>query len=655
MSTFTEQVRESKISHPTKKSFTLSKWEKSFKESAASTEEDMQLFNAGIWIFKEFENIREKLKDAPLNFLPKRFIIRLLCGDTNRSLNLVHRRKVPKLTEDTFSVEQVLQAKISGNIFGFDYRPDDLLTTEIDGARFPLIYVSNFKENHSKIKYSDLEILHKIWLMKILGQYYDILESIWEDCLWNGLIIDQTGTVDIIFNKDRFFMAIKAVAQYREQHLGMEFVLFATSMWRSELDDGIKRHLGERYIVTFHGAGKKRDYNLQIEPYNPERIPSTLIFRLMAQESYFDDLVNLEMPKYFNLTLEHLFASWEIIYSLSEALMDKLPEDDSIKQINKLGQFAPSIKKVKLAKLFSKGLGIDNALAQNIVDLLTFKPEPNCEIWTHPLIELDSQTVIPVFTAAISGNLLRTLEYWLKNSGIDFSDKGYLFEKTIRKSTELALKNSSKIKDYFVCPSSITFSSNDQKEELDLIIRIGNKLLLGEAKCIIYPTEPLNYFNYLKSIKHGIEQIKRKADLIKNKLEEFLISNPEINMVHHKTLEIIPFVITNRSLCVGFLIDGIPILDLLVLNKYFRDGKWEKFAFVDQGGEKTVGETQWFYKTEEEAIENIKEYIINPPQINFYKKFIKIKKYPVLRLHKEDKNALLLIAEVEIPVPEAKF
>jgi hypothetical protein len=220
----------------------------------------------------------------------------------------------------------------------------------------------------------------------------------------------------------------------------------------------------------------------------------------------------------------------------------------------------------------------------------------------------------------------------------------------------MRLKYSSIIKDYFVCPNSITFSSGGKKEELDVIIRIGNKILLGEAKCIVYSTDPMDYFNYLKSLKHGIEQIKRKVRFVITNIQDFINIFPDIKIREIKDIEIIPFVITNRSLGAGFIIEEIPIVDQLILNKYFDDGRWEKFGIIDKEGKKTVGETELFYQTEEEAIKNLREYILNPPQINFYKKFLKPVRYPVaVRLQEDDKKTLILRLEVEIPLPEGKF
>lgn len=656
MDIFIDHVRRSIISQPTKRSFTLAKWEEAYKKLTSGTEDAAQLYSAGIWVFNKLEKIRNELRKVLLDIIPKKKSILLPCGDMNRTYNLLSKKTPPTIGGDTIIGEQLIQTKVTKNLLGPDYGPDELLTSELDGARFPLIYIFGLKDKDLAIKtLDDLEVLHRMQMMKLYGQYYEVIENIWENCLWNGLIIDQTGKIDILYLNDEFLGRAQAVAEFREKALQMQLANVAYSIWRAKLGDTIKRKLGEKYIVNIHGSGKKREYELRLEGYNPDKPPATLLFRMLAQEAYFDDLVNLEMPDYSNLTLEHLFRAWEILFSLSESLTKNFPKDDSVYKLKKLSQFAPSINRAKLAKLISKGLEISNELAYSIIKLMTFKSEIKCEIWTHPLIEIDSDTIVPVFSAIMVGNLLRTFEYWLKSSGIKFSEKGYLFEKTIRSSLESELKNNHIIKDYYICPEGILLSCNGKNEQIDIVIRIGNKILIAEAKCIVYPVEPSEYFNYANVVNHAVEQIKRKYQFVLEHLKDFVERKLDNNFIYYGCIEIIPIVIMNRSLFVGFSIDSVPIVDLFILEKYFGDAKWEKYVTFDKAGGKEVGETVMFYETEKEAIENVKHYIFNPPQIDFLKKFVVPIEYPLLPLDKNERKALSLKYEVRFPFPEVNL
>lgn len=655
MITFIDQVRKSKIPHPTQKPFLLSKWEKAFNSVGNRTEDDYHLYEAGIWIFKQFEKIRSKLKKISLSSLPKKSAIRLFCGDMNRTLNVISKKSPPTIDDKTIISEQLIQAKVTGNIIGPDYNPDGLLTSELDGARYPLISILNAEKKNSGSKIlDDLEVLRRMKLMMLFGQHYSILEDVWVDCLWNHLKIDQKNEIVVLYRNDEFIEKARAVSEFREQSLALQSVSMTLSLWKSELSDEIKQNLAQRFKVKVFGSGKNRKYRLRLCDYDPNYPPETLVYRLLAQEAYFDELLKLEMPGFSNLTLEHLLSSWEILFALSESLMERFPKDDSVYSTKKLSQFAPSVKKKDLIRIISEGLGITFELSSTIVNLFTFKPIPKCEIWTHPLIEADSKSIIPIFTAIVSSNLLRAIEYWLKTSGIDFGSKGYLFEKEVRASLNRAIVRSKTIKNCMVRSENISFSHNKRSEELDIVIKFGNHLLIGEAKCIIYPTDPLEYFNYFKTLNHGAEQIKRKCQFVSDNLIAFmgLIDDKEYEL---EKINVIPFVITNRSLGVGFNIDSVPIIDQFILNRFFGEGEWEKFVTFKHNGSRSVGEVERFYETEEEALKNVLKYLSDPPQINFFKKFITVNKHPLPYIDKDSQKALFLKSEVEFPMPDSKL
>lgn len=321
MDSFIDHVRRSIISQPTKRSFSLPKWEEAYKKLTSGTEDAAQLYSAGIWVFNKLEKIRNNLKKVLLDNIPKKTSILLICGDMNRTYNLLSKKPPPTTGGDTVIVEQLIQTKVTENLLGPDYGPDQLLTSELDGARFPLIYIFSLKDKDLAINsLDDLEVLYRMKMMILFGQYYGVIEHIWDNCVWNSLIIDKTGKFDILYFNDEFFGRVRAVAEFRETQLQIQLAGIAYSIWRAGLEDKIKRKLGERYIVNIYGSGKKREYELRLEAYNPDHPPATLLFRMLAQEAYFDGLVNLEMPNYSNLTLEHLFRAWEILFSLSESL-----------------------------------------------------------------------------------------------------------------------------------------------------------------------------------------------------------------------------------------------------------------------------------------------------------------------------------------------
>ncbi len=80
----------------------------------------------------------------------------------------------------------------------------------------------------------------------------------------------------------------------------------------------------------------------------------------------------------------------------------------------------------------------------------------------------------------------------------------------------------------------------------------------------------------------------------------------------------------------GKRIEGVPVTDLLLLNKYLRDGEMQLFVERSINAEDKVYKTYKFYNNEQEAIDKFDGFISNPPLLILYSNFIKknIHKYP---------------------------
>lgn len=86
----------------------------------------------------------------------------------------------------------------------------------------------------------------------------------------------------------------------------------------------------------------------------------------------------------------------------------------------------------------------------------------------------------------------------------------------------------------------------------------------------------MEFYHYFETIKGAVEQVKRKAQVISNNLNSFLDSFKMQGKadIDRRNVKIIPFVLTNQPLGVGFPIDDIAIIDLIILNSYLDKGKF---------------------------------------------------------------------------------
>ncbi|MHA2198198.1 MAG: hypothetical protein ACXABO_21640 [Promethearchaeota archaeon] len=646
---FIEIIRKSKLPHPTQRSFTIDRWEKVYRDCESTASIDVNIYNSGKWIYKQLNGIRASQNKIQWGNCNSDQLIKYFCGYINRDCQIIMQKKAPIFDGDIFISESAIQTKTPENIFQPNAHPDEILAGLIDGGRYSLIYAKSFKKSNHEVL-SDEDILSRVLQTMLLGQLYDNAENLWMTCLWLSRYIKQQNETDVIQYEDNEFAINKAVTDYRRQALSLQATGHLVRIWKHNLTEIRKREIATRFQVKIAGSGKKRAFILKPIEYDPSTIPTTVLFRLLAQETYFDELINLSLPNYHNLTLEQLLIAWEILYSLVSELYKKFPEDSEVKKVSKLTQYAPSIKIKHISSLVSKALHIKHDIANFIIELFMFKFNPRCELWFHPFIELSNERVVPLIAPAMIPNLTRNIEFWLKDGGVNFSEKGKLFEEKIREEFREAIKSSNILKNVSV----YHMSHKEFEEEIDIVIRLNNTLLIGEMKCHIFPVEPLDFHNYFATLKDAIVQIRRKEDAVKGNIDTFIkLIRLEKELTVDK-ITVIPFVFSNQPFGVGFPIENIAIVDRYILFRYFDAGFHERFVTFDQDGNKSVGDKQYFYESEHEAENNIANYLLNPPQIEMLRKHVTIKNYPFPLFDSNLKNANYLNYEVELPIPTDK-
>lgn len=222
--------------------------------------------------------------------------------------------------------------------------------------------------------------------------------------------------------------------------------------------------------------------------------------------------------------------------------------------------------------------------------------------------------------------------------GLDMDRRGEAFETHVRE----ILGRSNRLASFELVPRSITLEANGVEEEIDLIVRVGKTILIGEVKCSIHPTEPMEVHNYFHSrLYPGADQAFRKAEFVKENFGAFLskVGFEEIDEGNHR---VVPVVVTNLSLGVGHSFNGVPVVDLFVLQKYIGDGVVEHNIYLDEHGNSIAQSRERLYTSEEEAERAIESYLKDPPQLRHYKSGLRLSPMPIQSVSSEDKPAYFI-------------
>ena len=238
--------------------------------------------------------------------------------------------------------------------------------------------------------------------------------------------------------------------------------------------------------------------------------------------------------------------------------------------------------------------------------LQLFENNGNISFWVKPILKIKSDYLLTLGPLN-SSNPCLMIDLWAKELFDHNNQKGEEFEKFIRNEIELLCK---KKKFFSKVYNRKNFKSNGEKEEIDLIWETKNTIVIGEIKCIQFPLDSRNIFDYTKVIKKAIKQIKRKTEYLINNKDSF----PTIPL--NKSIKMC--VITNYPLLSGYNDEDVTVIDVGVLTQYISLG-YDAYGISNKDEFVTKKQTT-FYNDEEEFSNNIVKYFSEISMIERYKK-----------------------------------
>lgn len=186
------------------------------------------------------------------------------------------------------------------------------------------------------------------------------------------------------------------------------------------------------------------------------------------------------------------------------------------------------------------------------------------------------------------------------------------------------------MKSAYIYDRALKVSDGKTEEEIDLVFIVGSSIILGEIKCSLFPSEPLEIYRFFRTIDSASKQVKRKADFVEKNITEVLRIIGREDMIENiDKIKISPIVITNLPYGSGLQINNVPITDQRILSTYIRR---IQDVFVSQSEKDGTNAKQAiFYNSEEEAETNIIPFLKSPLSVRLCRKLLdhKIKPFPI--------------------------
>lgn len=299
---------------------------------------------------------------------------------------------------------------------------------------------------------------------------------------------------------------------------------------------------------------------------------------------------------------------------MANTLKNKFPEDDSVFTINKLNEFCPTVPVFSLKRALCEATDYAAEKIDKILEFMTIKASPTSDLWCQPLIKTSKNEYAIVVSALCSPSIFRIFERWADDLGINLGEKGYTYEDTVLEKLNNSLKKNTVITDYNKGVSK-RIRLDAGEEEFDLLARIDDLVIIGEAKSIVTTDSEISKARTAGILEHAGQQVKRKTEFLKNNLQvifERLGWNYDPSVDYKFAL----CILNSGRLFVGYEFHGVPVIDEKILEAYFASDKVNLFSLpLRQGGNKTIAWLQ-LYSNLDELKSNFQRYACNPPQLN---------------------------------------
>lgn len=617
---FLKCVQNGKVKHPSQIGFKIKSWEDMYKQNRVD-ENDDRIYSAGLSYFKKFEMIRNQLISIPDLKLTKEKLIRLYIGLVNREMKISSKNAIENLKsmspDKAVNISSIIEARINTTLPGHQISSNRAIEGMVSALRFPLGEFIN-RYDHLNLKKPNDKADAKKFVKKAIKKinmailYHSNL-IFWQESLWHGWEFTTNNEVDYGVAPATEKQLAAAVGEHRFQAITLEFYHHSSNLWKKipkQIIDEICEVNGIISIVNNRGSKNLITGKLDLSSPSFGWVNS-----LGVQEAYMEKLSRENLTILGNTSVKEFLRVYEHLFHLGQAVSNYIPDDFITASPPQVLEFAPYFEYAAVARLIQQLTSIEIDKIYRILETLSFTGDVKQDIWLRPLIKINSSEFTPVLPALMFPNLIRSVEYWFQLANIKIDEKGDEFEDHVRKRINVCKGESSILCKSKVIENAVKFDVENESEEIDFIWILGKKIIVGEIKCVSHPAEPIEWKNLFDIVEKAKVQIKRKCNFILKHINVFLNKFYSDSEMEPSEFILLPTIILSKPMMSGFVIEDIPITDLLLLERYCH-GQYER---VQIKGEEEIEKVFPFFNSWEEAVNRIDDYLKKPPIIEDYK------------------------------------
>lgn len=624
MGQFLNAVQAGSVPGPLRRQFRLAQWDAKFAQ-LGSDDDDKRLHDLGRLIFGKAEAIRGQLRITLSKELSPTSKVRALVALANQNMILVREKAGQAMAEVVERTDRPLVTDITGVKIelpvGVGYTVDEINQSVVDGLEVPLRVILEGTQDlsgtpkFSKLSWADATLDFN------LGNFYAFLEGLWDDCLWNGYTCERFGSVLRFAPTELFWEELKAASEARAGNLAMQFF----GIWGAHYEGLMLAGRTPRSNLK-HVSEIRRKARRQVVRFaaNGEHVAGTQYLdaaRAYASEPYYGGLLHEAQDRLDGGSLNSLLNGWAVASSVSRALHRRaanLKRPEALSQVSWLPDCAAVVDRTTLVDAVKSGANLSFKHANAVVEFLTFRGRPEQELWAQPFVPFSQTALGPVFGAAEHANLRRLVDVWMRQLEVDMGRRGPAFERHVRSTIARLVKDSILRESASCLAEAFVFRpTGARSEEMDLVLRVGDAVVVGEAKCSVVPTEAKQYAMHRRMVIDAVAQVKRKAQSVTENSIEFREQLKVRGISLPERFRVIPAVVLNGAVNAGISVGDVAVVDLHVFETFFCGELIDLATITAAEGVQTVSK-RVLYGNAEEAAERIERLLSAPIQMEAF-------------------------------------
>lgn len=552
---------------PTAINFDPAAWDKFVQGLSSATRDDWRIYSAALWIGNRLRALRSAY--IPLfKGMSSAAATSSTVGYANaayffdrRDFRKAIRAEVRRIGVSTAALGHTT---ISRDETGQQISEDHLVTTMVDAIPHALFHARRPPtELHSDDR--TVEIADAF----TFGNIEFVFRAVWQQVAWEGYWLRVEAGRVTLEPPTREYGSWWPVWDYRRQSLIIEQLTvegYGFIPGFRQVD--YSQQVPKRKVARVTAGNGRRIFKYQhVRPSSHEfqaYVAALIGLRESGLDVFLDRPISTLPGR--ELTFRALLSAWFSIEWLCEAVAKTFPARRA--DAGDLRRFAIGIDKSLLVEAVSSSAELSAEQSQAAIEFLTLDTANasamfNRGAWANPLVRDPERSIYYfVFGVLVLGNVVRAFEHWIEQGGLASSGelKGSDFEtRVVRILKETAAESELPV-ELRVAGPNIQFEA----EEIDAALLVGDLLLVIEAKNFLTPGDPLDRYNVLKRIKRGASQAARKAEAVRKRLDEFVLSTGLSAGARVK--QVLGVVVTANAYGVGLVVGGVPVVDLSYLS-----------------------------------------------------------------------------------------